>query len=430
MSKTRTLRQEVNPFLALCALTLRGQNTLRDLVIHMSSRSTSPEDGRRSRARRALSRAMANVTSWPAFSSCLSAPRLGRSLNRFSAPSRRRPSERVCRRPSAASVRASAAQADGLLARIVCVGDIHGQWDASDEAALTALSPDLALFVGDYGNENLRVVGRISALAESVPYEVATVFGNHDAFYTASERGRANAPYDATKTCRVTEQKRLLKETDVSYRARELDAVDATLVGGRPWSWGGPHWKHGGFYRAFEGVNGVDHSAAKLISAVEDDARDAIVFLCHSGPTGLGDKMTDPCGRDWGGKPGGDHGDADLRSAIDAARGKGKRVPLVVFGHMHRTLCRNRGTRRMLVTETDGEGETVMLNAAVVPRHRPHARGEGRLHNFQVVELADGGVRRVEDVWVTEGGEVAEGNVLYGGGKEVDRRRVDQSVAA
>lgn len=40
--------------------------------------------------------------------------------------------------------------------RLICVGDIHGQWDEEDEMALRSLNPDMALFVGDYGDEDVR----------------------------------------------------------------------------------------------------------------------------------------------------------------------------------------------------------------------------------------------------------------------------------
>lgn len=285
----------------------------------------------------------------------------------------------------------------------MCVGDVHGQWDAGDEAALGHLRPDVALFVGDYGNEDVRVVGRIAALAEAADYGVATVFGNHDAFYTAHAYGRSNAPAAGS---RVVEQRRALADTDVSYRARQYGGV--WVVGGRPFSWGGPHWKHGWFYRRHVGMSNMAMSEEAITGATRSVPAGApLVMLSHVGPTGLGTAPSAPCGRDWGPQPGGDWGDPDLRGAIDRCRKDGRRVSLVLFGHMHREL--RGGGRRTMLTH---DGDTLMLNAAVVPRHRLWG-GLGKMRHFVVAELHEDEVRRVDEVWLTPGGERISTTQLY-----------------
>ncbi|WLT39947.1 metallophosphoesterase [Synechocystis sp. B12] len=75
------------------------------------------------------------------------------------------------------------------------MGDIHEQWELADHHALQAFGVDLVLFVGDFGNESLPVVSLIASL----PIPKATVFGNHDAWFTASDWGRKNAPTIAKK---------------------------------------------------------------------------------------------------------------------------------------------------------------------------------------------------------------------------------------
>eukprot|EP00171_Calliarthron_tuberculosum_P016232 IDg16232t1 len=120
---------------------------------------------------------------------------------------------RLCRAPRA-SAGTGAVDAD---ATIVCVGDIHGQWGPGDERALEALKPDLVLFVGDYGDEAAEITARIGALAERAPFGVATVFGNHDAWYTAHAYGRSRAPSYGS---RVAMQQEHLASVDASYRAR------------------------------------------------------------------------------------------------------------------------------------------------------------------------------------------------------------------
>lgn len=301
-------------------------------------------------------------------------------------------------------------------AKIVCVGDIHGQWNEDDERALHALHPDLVLFVGDYGDEDVRVTKRISEFATSTDFSVATVFGNHDAFFTASHGGRRRAPYDKSKMCRVTEQMEMLRPFDVSYRSVGFEELRISICGGRAFSVGGPNWKHSEFYRKYVGIENMKHSVRKMKEAVQSSQYPTVVFLSHSGPVGLGSKSSDPCGKDWGDFPGGDYGDEDLRAAIEVARDEGLRVPLAVFGHMHKQLNGNKGKRTMVTAEPDGDsgGETVMVNAAVVPRHRIGPHSNSSLHHFQIVQIGDKGcVESVTESWVTPSGEIAESDIIF-----------------
>ncbi|MFM6057249.1 MAG: metallophosphoesterase, partial [Microcystis aeruginosa] len=86
--------------------------------------------------------------------------------------------------------------------KIAVIGDVHDQWEIEDNLALEALQVDLALFVGDFGNESLEIVGRIASL--SLPK--AVILGNHDAWYSATPWGRKQCPYDRGKEDRVTAQ--------------------------------------------------------------------------------------------------------------------------------------------------------------------------------------------------------------------------------
>ena len=83
--------------------------------------------------------------------------------------------------------------------KIAVIGDIHDQWEEVDNLALEALTVDLALFVGDFGNESVEVVRRIASL--NLPK--AAIMGNHDAWYSASSWGRKQCPYDQEKENRV-----------------------------------------------------------------------------------------------------------------------------------------------------------------------------------------------------------------------------------
>ncbi|KAI0562471.1 Calcineurin-like phosphoesterase [Gracilaria domingensis] len=299
---------------------------------------------------------------------------------------------------------------------LVCIGDIHSQWSEEDEMALRNLKPDIALFVGDYGDEDTRVTRRIADFATAASFPVATVFGNHDAFFTASHSGRQRAPYDRKTTCRVTEQIEMLKDIDVSYRSVRFDNMPFSVCGGRAFSAGGPYWKYKDFFREFVGVHSLSHSTNKMIQAVANSESEAVTFLSHNGPIGLGSNPEDPCGKDWGDPTGGDFGDADLRFAIDEARNVGKRVPLVVFGHMHKALSRGRGYRTMVKAEADGTSgfETVMLNTAVFPRHKYDPHWQTSLHNFHIVQMGKTGqVDFVDEAWVTPGGEIHESTRIF-----------------
>lgn len=320
------------------------------------------------------------------------------------------------------------------LSKIICVGDVHGQWADTDEAALRALNPDMVLFVGDYGNEDVQVTSRIAAFAASSTFHVATVFGNHDAHYTASssrrlKRYRKESPDESTDSqdsnsstlCRVRQQMNLLREFDVSYRNAPMDNLSLSVIGGRPFSIGGPNWKHAQFYRSYINVSSLVQSTSKLVEAALQSRFQTLIFLSHSGPTGLGALPEDPCGKDWGSEPGGDYGDADLREAIQTARAKGFHVPLIVFGHMHKSLQGGFGQRTMMKTEIDSNlRKTVMLNVAVVPRHKtadPKSKPNGEpplLHNFHIVQLRPHtGVEKVEEAWVTSNGNIFESLTIY-----------------
>lgn len=62
--------------------------------------------------------------------------------------------------------------------RLVLVGDVHDAWGPRDAAALRHLSPSMVLFVGDFGNEALKIVAEVAAL--NLPK--AVILGNHDAW--------------------------------------------------------------------------------------------------------------------------------------------------------------------------------------------------------------------------------------------------------
>ncbi|WP_341531251.1 TIGR04168 family protein [Nostoc sp. UHCC 0302] len=288
--------------------------------------------------------------------------------------------------------------------KIAVIGDVHDQWEVEDGIALKHLGVDLVLFVGDFGNESVEVVRAIASL--EIPK--AAVMGNHDAWYSATEWGRKKCPYDRSKEDWVQEQLDLLGPAHVGYGKLDFPAWELTVVGGRPFTWGGPEWRFAEICHERYGVTSLEESADLIVKAVKSAAYKTVIFLGHNGPSGLGDRPEDPCGKDW--HPiGGDFGDPDLGEAISQALTAGKTIPLVTFGHMHRTLRHTKQVLRKPVFRSP-EG-IIYLNAATVPRIVEN--DDHKLRNFSIVSLEGGAVEQVSLVWVGNDFQVASEEILY-----------------
>ncbi len=288
--------------------------------------------------------------------------------------------------------------------RIAVVGDVHGQWDERDESALISLGVDLALFVGDFGNEAVELVEQVAEM--SIP--IAVALGNHDAWYSATVWGRQKCPYDRRYEDRVQQQMEALGVAHIGYSQRDFPQMQFGVVGGRPFSWGGPDWKHADFYSDRFDVHSLQDSCDRIVQAAHQSRCETLIFVSHNGPTGLGDCPEDPCGRDW--MPiGGDYGDPDLSKAIAITKAAGKRVALVTFGHMHHAL---RHTRQQLRKRVHGGDDgTVYLNAACVPRVLEQDGISYR--NFSLVSFTAGQVIQIQSVWASSEGAIAAQELLY-----------------
>ena len=284
---------------------------------------------------------------------------------------------------------------------IAVVGDIHDQWQKEDRLALQHLGVDLVLFVGDFGNEAVEVVREIAA----VETPSAAILGNHDAWYSASSWGRQKAPYDRSQEDRVQQQLDLLGETHVGFSQLDFAQFQLSVVGSRPFSWGGSTWRNSEFYRDRYGVNNFAESTQQIVNSAQNSAHETIILIAHNGPYGLGDKTESICGRDW--KPeGGDYGDPDLTEAIAQIQHSGKFLPLVTFGHMHHELKNPRGKRRTIVEVRE---QTVYLNAACVPR----IVDGGNKRSFSLVRLQQKVVREISLVWLGSDFELQSEEILY-----------------
>jgi uncharacterized protein (TIGR04168 family) len=289
------------------------------------------------------------------------------------------------------------------MVKIAVVGDVHDQWEEEDGIALKHLGVDLVLFVGDFGNESVDVVKAIARI--DIPK--AAVMGNHDAWYSATDWGRKKCPYDRTKEDWVQQQLDLLGETHVGYSKLDFPDLNLSVVGSRPFSWGGPQWKYNDFYEQRYGVTSFAESSDRIVAAANSAAYETIIFIGHNGPVGLGDRPEDPCGKDWEPK-GGDFGDPDFSEAIARTRTAGKSIPLVTFGHMHHSL---RFTKKMLRKSVLATENTIYLNAASVPRIVKN--NSDKLRNFSIVTLEAGVVSQVSLLWVGKDFTVASEEILY-----------------
>ncbi|PAN25457.1 hypothetical protein PAHAL_4G302700 [Panicum hallii] len=311
----------------------------------------------------------------------------------------------------------SAAGAGRRRVRIAVVGDVHNDWALEEDSkALQFLQPDLVLFTGDYGNENVELVESIADL--QLPK--ATILGNHDCWHTYQ--------FSEKKVDRVRLQLASLGEQHVGYKCLDFPTIKLSVVGGRPFSCGGDRLFRPKLLSKWYGVNDMAGSAKKIYDAAAGSPEGhSVVLLAHNGPTGLGSRMDDICGRDW--VPGaGDHGDPDLERAItDLQRETGVSIPLVVFGHMHKSLAYGRGLRKMIAL---GANHTIYLNGAVVPRVR-YAQATPSLEQnqpegsvsaaptsraFTIADLSEGRVEKISEVWVLVSGaraELEEEIVLY-----------------
>lgn len=298
---------------------------------------------------------------------------------------------------------------------IAIVGDVHDLWDEAEEDILRHLGVDVVLLVGDFGNEAVEVVKAVAQL--NLPK--AAIFGNHDAWFTATAWGRGLR--GLRQDDRVQEQLDLLGAAHVGYGKLDFPQFGFSVVGSRPFSWGGSTWKNSSFYQQRFGIDSFAASTAKIVAAAKSAASETLIFIGHCGPHGLGDQPEDPCGKDWN-PIGGDYGDPDFTAAIEQTRVSGKQIPLVAFGHMHHQL-RHTKTRLRKMVEVDSYG-TVYLNAASVPRIVQTLTGRSR--NFSLVKLTNGAVTEAVLVWIQDDLTIQSQQILYRAAVE-EREKITNS---
>ncbi len=277
------------------------------------------------------------------------------------------------------------------LIKIAVVGDVHDLWEDEDIIALELLEIDLVLFVGDFGNESVDIVKKIA----SIPLPKAVIMGNHDAWFSATEWGKKKCPYDRNIEDRVKQQLDILGEFQVGYSKLDFPQFKLSVVGGKPFSWGGSEWTCSDFFGKLYNVHNFEQSASKIMNMVEKTQFNHLLFLGHNGPFGLGNQAEDICGKDWN-PIGGDFGDRDFQLAIAKSRELGKKISLVTFGHMHHNL-RHRQDRLRTIVNQDIHN-TIYLNAAKVPRIQKTP--EQQIRHFSIISLKNYQIEEILSVWI------------------------------
>lgn len=278
-------------------------------------------------------------------------------------------------------------------ATLTIVGDVHRSWRRGDERFLEQGGQVLTLFVGDLGDEDVEMTRRVAAL----PVPKAVILGNHDAWESFSHKGVSRKLQQCLDT---------LGPDHLAYAVREVPEAGISIVGARPFSWGGQSLRSVEVYEPLYGVRTQRQSAAKIVQVARKAQHRDIVILAHNGPLGLGGNTNSIYGKDFG-KPGGDWGDRDLALALEKLAAQGFRVRCVIAGHMHDRLVHPRGEARKRFVRC---GETLFVNPAVVPRVR-EAQDGSEVGYFVRCRFQNGVLLGFEELWVDGEGKIASTRV-------------------
>lgn len=271
---------------------------------------------------------------------------------------------------------------------MLVVGDVHKHWRDADREFVERTAPDLAVFVGDLGDEDVAMAEAIAA----VKRPKVVLLGNHDAWQSFSRK---------RPTQRLRGVIAALADDLLGYGIREWYEAGCSVIGARPFSWGGKSLRSPEIYRELFGIGSVEQSADRLVELARRCQHRDLMIVAHNGPKGLSSDPTDIWGKDFG-QPGGDWGDEDLRLAIARIEDEGMRVRTVVAGHMHDRLSYPRGATRTRFVRRNG---TLYVNAAVVPRLRVLADGT-EVGHFVRLHVAGGEVSDIAEIWVDAAAEV------------------------
>lgn len=266
--------------------------------------------------------------------------------------------------------------------KIALIGDLHGKWTAPDNEFFNDAAYDLLLFVGDLGSGTLRNELALIRLISEVRVPGLVLPGNNDAPFLghlAAEFAHQNGAL-ALREIIGAPRGAHLELCGYSNHELETDGALVTLIAGRPCAMGGSEFSFAQELSRNYGVTSLVDSTHRLKAQVDDARTDALIFLGHNGPFGLGGNAGDLWARDFSlphaENPPLDWGDTDLADAVQHAKHQGRDVLGVIGGHMHRRP----GDNDRFSVLRDG---TLYVNPGVVPRIVSNSEGER--HHF--VEL-------------------------------------------
>ncbi len=276
-------------------------------------------------------------------------------------------------------------------AEILVIGDMHGLWSRHDVEFLEGGTQDLVMFVGDLGDENVRLVTDVANLdADKV-----VILGNHDAWQSFSLK---------FPTQKLEQSVEALGNDHLAYATRDIPAAGISIVGARPFSWGGQDIRSPEVYGHFYDVESMEESADLIVETALRAQFDDLIILAHNGPHGISSQPKSIYGKDFGKRPGGDWGDRDLKWALDRISASGRRVRAVVAGHMHHKLHPQIGGFRTRFVRREG---TAFINPAIVPRIR-RTRSDEELRHYLRMVWSTGQLDSIEEIWVDRNGDVRE----------------------
>lgn len=284
-----------------------------------------------------------------------------------------------------------------MTTKVAVIGDLHDHWSDFDLDSLNRSDYRLILFVGDLGRgeaTSQRIARSIARLIHPTLVMPGNADAPHSLMLGAEFALRSGLGQLFGATPRVGDRQQSPVLCGYSLHYQRFPDVEFTIVAGRPYSMGGPQISFESQLHSSFGVSSLEDSAKRLVDLVDRAESEALLFLSHNGPRGLGPEATDPWGCDFDPEAG-DWGDPDLEIAISHARASGHRVLGIVAGHMHlglRTPDLERTWKRRL-------GDTLCVNPARVPRVFTR---DGRVTHHHVALAFDGSQMSAEEVYWDE----------------------------
>lgn len=274
--------------------------------------------------------------------------------------------------------------------KFALIGDIHGYWNERDIDYFNTSDYDYLFFTGDLlGSPFLKKpdFSNLKKRSYLIPgnwdgTSFWGIFGEVLGSPTLIQLGSMGQSRRERRFYNNTRPLSLLAYSSVVL-SKDLDL---SLIVGRPHAMGGGVSFLPSLRKTF-GISSLEDSIDKYKALIEKTKEKNLFFLSHNGPLGLGKERNSIYGADFK-KTGGDFGDEDLQVAIEYAKSIGKKIPVVLSGHMHHKIGNNKERETLHYS-----GGTFYVNGAKVPRIQ-----EGK-HFHTKIEW-DGGGATVVPIWV------------------------------